>query len=151
MGAYSLALAGSANAFEGRDSVVPGVSEKELQAVLSPLRAVLLAGACALRRAECANTFGGVDAVLPGITQTELQSVLGPPDYIQVNGLRQAWQYCPHFLDRRHDLYITVWFNDGQVEHLRAYSDRIMGACEDFLAAFRWEDILTGAPPAFGK
>jgi hypothetical protein len=89
--------------------------------------------------------YGRVDAVAPGMTQTELQSVLGPPDYIQAKGRRQAWQYCPHFLDRRDDLYITVWLDNGHVEHLRAYADFVMGTCEDFFAAFRWEDIPAGA------
>jgi hypothetical protein len=105
----------------------------------------------------------GIRAVAPGMNQTELQSVLGPPDYIQVNGARQAWQYCPHFLERirirrgdfiqsiEHlfarrdgDYYITVWFLEGQVEHLRAYPEEAMGNCADFYAAFRWEDIING-------
>jgi hypothetical protein len=105
----------------------------------------------------------GIRAVAPGMNQTELQSVLGPPDYIQVNGTRQAWQYCPHFLERirirrgdfiqsiEHlfarrdgDYFITVWFNGGQVEHLRAYPEEAMGNCADFYAAFRWEDIIDG-------
>jgi hypothetical protein len=105
----------------------------------------------------------GIRAVAPGMNQTELQSVIGPPDYIQVNGNRQAWQYCPHFLERirirrgdfiqslEHlfarrdgDYFITVWFLDGQVEHLRAYPEEAMGNCADFYAAFRWEDIIDG-------
>ncbi|HKZ97446.1 MAG TPA: hypothetical protein VJ045_10755 [Hyphomicrobiaceae bacterium] len=104
---------------------------------------VLLA-VCGLGLTGCASGLfhsNRVDAVVPGMTQTELQSVLGPPDYIQAKDLRQAWQYCPHLLDIRDRLYITVWLDDGHVEHLRAYADRVMGSCEDFLAAFRWEDI----------
>lgn len=92
--------------------------------------------------------------VMPGMNQTELQSVLGPPDYIQVKGLRQAWQYCPRrffirFLDevlrRDEDLFVTVWFDHGRVVHMRAYPGRRMGQCEDFLAAFSWEDDLSEA------
>jgi hypothetical protein len=105
----------------------------------------------------------GIRAIAPGMNQTELQSVIGPPDYIQVNGNRQAWQYCPHFLERirirrgdfiqsiEHlfarrdgDYFITVWFLDGQVEHMRAYPEEAMGNCADFYAAFRWEDIING-------
>lgn len=93
---------------------------------------------------------GDLAFVMPGMNQTELQSVLGPPDYIQVKGLRQAWQYCPRRLLRYvdqifrsdHAPYVTVWFNDGRVEHMRAYPSRMMGQCEDFLAAFRWEDQI---------
>ena len=97
------------------------------------------------------------------MTQTDLQSVLGPPDYIQVKGRRQAWQYCPHFMERllkrNGDLvqhierliaredgdtehFITAWFFDGEVEHMRAYPEEGMGSCFDFYAAFRWEDNL---------
>lgn len=93
--------------------------------------------------------------VAPGMNQTELQSVMGPPSYIQVKGLRQAWQYCPprsflRFLDdvlrraREPDLFVTVWFENGRVRHMRAYPSRVMGECEDFLAAFRWEDEIDG-------
>jgi hypothetical protein len=103
----------------------------------------------------------------PGMNQTELQSVLGPPDYIQYNGPRQAWQYCPHFIERllrkrgdivedverliarqdskSGDFFITVWFTEGQVEHMRAYPEEAMGSCVDFYRAFRWEDNLEGA------
>lgn len=99
--------------------------------------------------------------VAPGMNQTELQSVLGPPSYIQVKGLRQAWQYCPPrgFLrfvedllhrERAPDLYVTVWFDNGRVRHMRAYPSRVMGRCEDFLAAFRWEDEIDGVFAADG-
>lgn len=103
------------------------------------------------------NSPGAIAYVRPGMNQTELQSVLGPPDYIQVKELRQAWQYCPRrffirFLDpyvreyitHREEMFITVWFYDGQVEHMRAYPDGIMGECKDFFAAFRWEDRIEG-------
>ena len=94
-----------------------------------------------------------VTLVVPGMNQTELQSVLGPPSYIQVKGLRQAWQYCPRrFFIRLLDPYVreeplvfvTVWFDNGRVQHMRAYPGDRMGECEDFLAAFRWEDDLGG-------
>jgi hypothetical protein len=102
-----------------------------------------------------------IAGVAPGMNQTELQSVLGPPDYIQVKNLRQAWQYCPprsfmRFVDdvfridslmhRQPEppLYVTVWFNKGRVEHMRAYPSSVMGSCNDFLAAFSWEDSLDG-------
>jgi hypothetical protein len=107
----------------------------------------------------------GIRAVQPGMNQTELQSVMGPPDYVQVNGVRQAWQFCPHFLERlrirrgdfiqsmehlfaRRDgnFFVTVWFLEGQVVHLRAYPDDSMGNCADFYAAFRWEDMIDGEP-----
>lgn len=103
------------------------------------------------------NSPAAIVHVRPGMNQTELQSVLGPPQYIQVNGLRQAWQYCPNrffirFLDarwrkyvtHREEMFITVWFYDGQVEHMRAYPDGVMGECQDFFAAFRWEDRIEG-------
>lgn len=105
----------------------------------------------------------GIRAVLPGMNQTELQSVMGPPDYVQVNGVRQAWQFCPHFLERirirrgdfiqsiEHlfarrdgDFFVTVWFLEGQVVHLRAYPEESMGNCADFYSAFRWEDGIDG-------
>src|SRR5688572_16912111 len=41
------------------------------------------------------NSPEAIVYVRPGMNQTELQSVLGPPDYVQANGRRQAWQYCP--------------------------------------------------------
>ncbi|WP_139247883.1 hypothetical protein [Hyphomicrobium sp. CS1GBMeth3] len=96
-----------------------------------------------------------IELVAPGMNQTELQSVLGPPSYIQVKGLRQAWQYCPGRSFRRFvedlfhqerdpDLYVTVWFENGRVRHMRAYPSRVMGRCEDFLAAFSWEDDISG-------
>jgi hypothetical protein len=111
-----------------------------------------------------------IAGVAPGMNQTELQSVLGPPDYIQVKGLRQAWQYCPprsfmRFIDdvfrvdqilRRESeqpLFVTVWFNSGRVDHMRAYPTRVMGSCNDFLAAFSWEDTIDGmyrADSAYG-
>ncbi|MBN8911407.1 MAG: hypothetical protein J0H65_04970 [Rhizobiales bacterium] len=91
----------------------------------------------------------------PGMNRTELTAVLGPPSYIQVNGLREAWQYCPgpsllRFLkdllrqETLTPLFVTVWFNEGRTEHMRAYPSRVMGSCEDFLAAFNWQDAIEG-------
>lgn len=91
----------------------------------------------------------------PGMNRTELTAVLGPPSYIQVKGLREAWQYCPgrslvRFLkdllreETLPPLYVTVWFNEGRIEHMRAYPSRVMGSCNDFLAAFSWEDVIEG-------
>ncbi|MCC7253309.1 hypothetical protein [Hyphomicrobium sp.] len=91
----------------------------------------------------------------PGMNRTELTAVLGPPSYIQVKGLREAWQYCPgrslmRFLKEvlRQEvppkLYVTVWINEGRVAHMRAYPSNVMGRCEDFLAAFSWEDTIEG-------
>ncbi len=91
----------------------------------------------------------------PGMNRTELTAVLGPPSYIQVNGLREAWQYCPgrslvRFLkdllrqETLPPLFVTVWFNEGRIEHMRAYPSRVMGSCEDFLAAFSWQDVIEG-------
>jgi hypothetical protein len=91
----------------------------------------------------------------PGMNRTELTAVLGPPSYIQVKGLREAWQYCPgrslvRFLkdllreETLPPLYVTVWFNEGRIEHMRAYPSRVMGSCNDFLAAFSWQDVIEG-------
>lgn len=109
--------------------------------------ALLCAGAGKAAAAEPGN----VALVAPGMNQTELQSVMGPPDYIQIKGLRQAWQYCPsrffiRLLDEvmrdEKELFVTVWLDDGRVKHMRAYPGRMMGQCEDYLAAFRWEDEI---------
>ncbi|MDQ8699057.1 hypothetical protein [Hyphomicrobium sp. LHD-15] len=125
---------------------------------------LFLAAGCTTGNAQAYRYDFRVEAiarVAPGMNQTELQSVLGPPDYIQVKGLRQAWQYCPRrsfmrFIDDvfrvneilRRDgedpLYVTVWFNSGRVEHMRAYPTRVMGSCNDYLAAFSWEDAIDG-------
>lgn len=116
--------------------------------------------ACGAPRDALSEGFA-IDLVAPGMNQTELQSVMGPPSYIQVKNLRQAWQYCPprsfrrfveDFLDRERDpdLYVTVWFENGRVRHMRAYPSRVMGRCEDFLAAFRWEDEIDGVYAAGG-
>jgi hypothetical protein len=127
-----------------------------------PLLAALVVGAASFTLAGRAHTDeGAIGAIVPGMNQTELQAVLGPPDYIQFNGPRQAWQYCPHFIERllkrngdlvetverliaraEGDLFITVWFTEGQVEHLRAYPEEAMGSCVDFYRAFRWEDAI---------
>lgn len=126
-------------------------------------------GQVTLHRHGKVKRIYGIRAVRPGMNQTELQSVLGPPDYIQVNDTRQAWQYCPHFLERMFtrrgdliqsmehlfarrdgDFFITVWFDNGQVEHLRAYPEEAMGNCADFYAAFRWDDVIDGEFGGFG-
>jgi hypothetical protein len=122
----------------------------------------LAAVLCAAPRLSAAEGYA-IGLVAPGMNQTELQAVMGPPSYIQVKGLRQAWQYCPPrgFLrmvedlfqrERDPDLYVTVWFDNGRVRHMRAYPSRVMGRCEDFLAAFRWEDEIDGvfAADAYG-
>lgn len=96
--------------------------------------------------------LGSLDFIEPGMNQTELQSVLGPPDYIQVRGLRQAWQYCPRrllqFADRlfrsNHAPYVTVWFDNFRVVDMQAFPSSHMGSCEDFIVAFRWEDTGRG-------
>lgn len=101
----------------------------------------------------CAHTleYGGVPTIMPGMNQTELQAVMGPPDYIQVRGPMQAWQFCPHWFDgHSEDLYVTVWFTDGRVDHMRAYPDKVIASCPDFLAAFRWEDAIEGEFVASG-
>lgn len=120
--------------------------------------AAVLCGAPSATRAE----GFAIALVAPGMNQTELQAVMGPPSYIQVKGLRQAWQYCPprDFLgrliddllrkERDPDLFVTVWFDNGRVQHMRAYPSRVMGRCEDFLAAFRWEDEIDGVFAADG-
>lgn len=106
----------------------------------------------AARRAAAADPEA-IAIVAPGMNRTELQSVLGPPDYIQVRGLREAWQYCPRrfrirFLEealrRENDLFVTVWFDNGRVKHMRAYPGRNMGLCEDYIAAFSWQDEIDG-------
>src|SRR5690349_17911438 len=84
--------------------------------------------------------IGGLFAVAPGMTQTDLQSVMGPPAYIQVRYTQQAWQYCPGRWFDRDKPFVTVWMRDFRVEHLRTYPSGAMGRCEDFIAAFRWED-----------
>jgi hypothetical protein len=118
-----------------------------------PMCVFLAAGGAREARSDGVTS---VVLVVPGMNQTELQSVLGPPDYIQVKGLRSAWQYCPRrffirFLDRffrnDDDLFVTVWFNAGRVEHMRAYPGRNMGQCEDFFAAFSWEDAIDDIAP----
>lgn len=93
-----------------------------------------------------AGEYGGVSMIVPGMNQTELQAIMGPPDYIQVKRLQQAWQYCPRLFDGRdEDLFITVWLDNGRVKHMRAYPEDKMGSCQDFFAAFRWEDAIDGA------
>jgi len=110
---------------------------------------VLLLALCALPCAADAD----IALVAPGMNQTELQSVMGPPDYIQVNGLRQAWQYCPRrglralfarTFGHEEPLFVNVWFENGRVRHMRAYPGWTMGQCEDFLAAFSWQDEISG-------
>jgi hypothetical protein len=92
------------------------------------------------------------------MNRTELQSVLGPPDYIQVRGLREAWQFCPRrfrirFLEealrREDDIFVTVWFDNGRVQHMRAYPGQNMGLCEDYIAAFSWQDEIDGMGAGF--
>lgn len=118
-------------------------------------RRVLAAAIVALMAAAppAASQEFPIQLVAPGMNQTELQSVMGPPDYIQVKGLRQAWQFCPRrffirFLEsyvRKEPLvFVTVWFDNGRVKHMRAYPGNRMGECNDFLAAFRWEDEIEG-------
>jgi hypothetical protein len=125
--------------------------------VLVAPAALALAG---LPRAALSDGYQ-ISLVAPGMNQTELQSVMGPPSYIQVKGLRQAWQYCPprsliRFIDdmlgreTEPPLFVTVWFNSGRVEHMRAYPSRVMGRCEDFLAAFSWEDTIDGGGFEYG-
>jgi hypothetical protein len=103
-----------------------------------------------IREVQAADP-AAITLVAPGMNQTEVQSILGPPDYIQVNGLRQAWQFCPRrfrirlleeMMRREDDLFVTVWFDNGRAKHMRAYPSRNMGLCEDYLAAFRWEDEI---------
>jgi hypothetical protein len=115
--------------------------------------ATLLCGGPISSRAE--DDGFAIEAIGPGMNRTELTAVLGPPSYIQVRYRREAWQYCPgrsltRFLQdvlrqpRDPELYVTVWLNEGRVEHMRAYPSKVMGQCEDFLAAFSWEDVIEG-------
>ena len=122
-----------------------------------------LAGALLLPSGQAGSAEFNIELVTPGMNQTELQSVLGPPNYIQVKYMRTAWQYCPRrffirFLDpyvreyvreEAPPLFVTVWFENGRVVHMRAYPGERMGECEDFLAAFRWEDDLGGGVVEF--
>jgi len=112
--------------------------------------------ACGARDAE-SGTVTSVAPVAPGMNRTELQSVLGPPDYIQIKGRREAWQYCPRrffirwlepFVRDDEELFVTVWLNEGRVEHMRAYPNRVMGRCEDYFAAFSWDDAIDDMPTA---
>ena len=120
-----------------------------LRGVVAGLSAMLALNAP--QQASAQEVFA-ISLVTPGMNRTELTSVMGPPSYIQVKERREAWQYCPprsfvRFIDdvlRRERLYVTVWLNRGRVEHMRAYPSRVMGQCEDFLAAFSWEDTIDG-------
>jgi hypothetical protein len=124
-------------------------------------RLAALALLCAPCAAAAQEVFA-IALITPGMNRTELTSVMGPATYIQVKGLREAWQYCPprsfrRFVDEllrqptEPPLYVTVWFNAGRVEHMRAYPSRVMGQCEDFLAAFSWEDTIDGGGFAAGE
>jgi hypothetical protein len=119
------------------------------------LAIVLAASPLAVQSATLEEHVFAIELVAPGMNRTELTSVMGPPTYIQVKGLREAWQFCPprsferfvnELLRQPTDpkLYVTVWLNSGRVEHMRAYPSRVMGQCEDFLAAFSWEDVIDG-------
>jgi hypothetical protein len=124
--------------------------------------AMTLASTLLFAPGQAGSAEFNIELVTPGMNQTELQSVLGPPDYIQVKYLRTAWQYCPRrffirFLDpyvreyvrEEAPLFVTVWFDNGRVVHMRAYPGERMGECEDFLAAFRWEDDIGGGMVEF--
>jgi hypothetical protein len=98
-----------------------------------------IGGAAATAVARDDEMPGGFTAIAPGMTHTDLESVMGPPDYIQVRYTQEAYQYCPGWFDR--GPFVTVWFRNFRVEHMRAYPSRNMGRCEDFISAFRWEDV----------
>jgi hypothetical protein len=120
---------------------------RRIAALLAAVSFMCALGTTAFARDD--ETPGGPLAIAPGMTQTDLESVMGPPAYIQVRYMQQAWQYCPRrWMDRfrigqwvDRGLFVTVWFRNFRVEHMRAYPSTYMGRCEDFIAAFRWEDV----------
>lgn len=86
---------------------------------------------------------GRLPHLFPGMTVSELQAVMGPPKNVRSRGTRDAFLYCPRTIFginiTRGD-YAAVWLLDDRVANVRFYRSDVMGDCQAFFAAFRWED-----------
>jgi hypothetical protein len=88
-----------------------------------------------------------VRAIAVGATPAQVREVVGEPLQRQVQGAREAWQYCATGLLQ--DTFIVVWFRDSQVTGLRTYPSRpgeVGFFCDSHLPPIAWDDAPDGTP-----
>ncbi|MEO8203623.1 MAG: hypothetical protein ABI630_07145 [Betaproteobacteria bacterium] len=74
-----------------------------------------------------------------GMNKARVQQVMGPPRNRVYEGSQEAWLWCqtsnsPKFAD----LYLTVYFHNGQVAGIHTYGNRAEGTCENFFRRVEW-------------
>jgi hypothetical protein len=108
------------------------------------IRRTLVAAACAAITAgtPCAEARD-VARVFEGMMRTELQAALGPPDMVRTLRRREAFIYCPITLfgfNPTKGSFATVWMFEDRVVGARTYPSSFWTSCEDFIAAFTWNE-----------
>ena len=96
---------------------------------------LLCLNACATQVLHQARTLA------PGATPAQVRELLGVPQDRQLQGNREAWQYCETGLLQ--DTFVIVWFADGQVTGLSTYQNAVGDRgffCRSHLRAITWEE-----------
>ena len=104
------------------------------------LRRLALALTASVVLASCATPPGEVAmGINTGDSQARVREVMGPPQDRQVNGAREAWQYCGTGAVR--DGFVAIFFDGGKVSKITPYQGGPMdvGLCRNHFRPIQWE------------
>jgi hypothetical protein len=64
---------------------------------------------------------------------------MGTPDDRQMQGQREAWQYCKSGSSFGANDHRVIWFNNGRVTGITSYKSSVTG-CTGGIRQIRWEE-----------
>lgn len=73
-----------------------------------------------------------------GDTKETVLATLGTPQDRQIEGAREAWQYCVSGAGFGYNDHKIVWFNAGRVTGINSYRTSVTG-CSAGIRTVRWE------------
>lgn len=89
----------------------------------------------------CGTVATATSLIFIGDDRNQVISKLGAPFYRQVNGEREAWQYCEINANSSYPEYKLVWIQAGRVTKINSYrSSRAGSSCGADMRIVKWED-----------
>jgi len=109
------------------------------------LRSARLAGlASAVLLAACGGLETKSSLVNVGDDKPSVLAAMGAPDDRQLEGSREAWQYCQTGAGFGYHDYRVVWFNAGRVTGITSYKatgpQAVGKSCFAAMREIRWSD-----------
>jgi len=84
-------------------------------------------------------------AIAVGATPAQVREVLGAPHDRQLQGNREAWQYCETGVVQ--DTFVVVWFVESTVIGMSTYHNAVGDPrffCGSHVQPIRWQDAPDG-------